>query len=71
MLITKPRPQTNTDPKCYAVEGNNERGQVNCLLAYDEIFGPVLEIKTIMLGDNLTPTVRVKSAQLPVSHYRR
>ena len=60
MLITKPRPQTNTDPKCYAVEGNNERGQVNCLLAYDEIFGPVLEIKTIMLGDNLTPTVRVK-----------
>ena len=60
MLITKPRPQTNTDPKCYAVEGNNELGQVNSLLAYDEVFGPVLEIKTIMLEDNLTPTVRVK-----------
>ena len=60
MLITKPRSQTNTDPRCYAVEGNNGRGQVNNLLSYDEIFGPVLEIKVIMLEDNLTPTVRVK-----------
>ena len=23
MLITKPRPQNNTDPKCYAAEGYN------------------------------------------------
>ncbi len=60
MLITKPRPQTNTDPQCYAVEGNNGRGQVNCLLAYDEIFGPVLEIKTVMLEADSTPTVRVR-----------
>jgi hypothetical protein len=60
MLITKPRPQTNTDPRCYAVEGNNERGQVNSLLSYDEVFSPVLEIKVIMLEDNLAPTVRVK-----------
>ena len=60
MLITKPRPQTNTDPRCYAVEGNNGRGQVNSLLSYDDFFGPVLEIRVIMLEDNLTPTVRVK-----------
>ena len=60
MLITKHRPQNNTDPKCYAVEGNNGRGEVNNLLSFDEIFGPFLEIKVIMFEDNFTPTVRAR-----------
>ena len=60
MLITMPRPQNNTDPKCYAVEGNNGRGEVNNLLAFNETFGPVLEIIVIPLENNSTPTVGVR-----------
>jgi hypothetical protein len=35
ILITKPRPQDKTDPRCYAVEGNNGRGEINNLLTFD------------------------------------
>ena len=40
MLITKPRPQDNTDPKCYAVEGNNGRGEVNNLFSFQRNLRP-------------------------------
>ena len=50
MLITKSRPQGNTDPLCYAVEGYDgyptvgRFGEADTLLNFDETFGPVLEI---------------------------
>ena len=66
MLITKPRPLNNTTPLCLAVEGfdsypkpieNRSANKVNCVLNFDETFGPVLEIATNFKG---TPTLAVR-----------
>ena len=67
MLITKPRPQGNTDPSCYAVEGYDgyhtvgRHGEVNTLLNFDETFGPVLEVILNTTDSKTTPTLRVRA----------
>ena len=69
MLITKPRPQGNTNPLCYAVEGydgypkppgQKSSNEVNCLLNFDETFGPVLEIALKTTNFKGTPTLAVR-----------
>ena len=66
MLITKPRPQGNIDPLCYAVEGYDgyptvgRFGEVNTLLNFDETFGPVLEFVLNITNFKGTPTLAVR-----------